>query len=119
MSLIAGARRSISAVTSLITAVLPLSKLAQTRLFLDVGEEGPGCRAGCGEKAGDDLLWGPHPRRAGEDGCHRSHSFLIGFLPFGQPCPGVGARQGLTMGMPLQSTAATRIRAGGAATERC
>src|SRR5437870_12101601 len=25
------------------------------------------CRAGGGKKAFDDLLWGPHPRRTGED----------------------------------------------------
>ena len=45
-------------------------------------------RAGGGEKAVDDLLWGPHPRRAGEDGSDGGHSFLIGLLSFGQPCSG-------------------------------
>src|SRR5882672_6157652 len=49
------------------------------------------CRAGGGEKAFDDLLWGPHPRRAGEDGSDRGHSFLIGLLALGQPCSGLCA----------------------------
>src|SRR5438128_1585785 len=50
------------------------------------------CRAGGGKKAFDDLLWGPHPRRSGEDGSDRSHSFLImGLLTLGQPCSGLCA----------------------------
>ena len=44
-----------------------------------------------GEQAFDDLLRSAHPRRAGEDGGDRSHSFLIGFLPFGEPCSGLCA----------------------------
>ena len=43
------------------------------------------------EKAFDDLLWGPHPRGAGEDGSDRGHSFLIGLLALGQPCSGLSA----------------------------
>src|SRR5215468_169733 len=32
-----------------------------------------------------------HPRCAGEDGGDRGHSFLVGFLPFGQSCSGLCA----------------------------
>jgi len=42
-------------------------------------------------EAVDDLLWGPHPRRAGEDGSDRGHWFRIGLVPFGQPCSGLCA----------------------------
>jgi hypothetical protein len=36
------------------------------------------------------LLWGPHPRRSGENSSDGGHSFLVGFLPFGQSRPGEG-----------------------------
>ena len=70
------------------------------------------------KKAIDDLLWGPHPRGAGEDGSDRGHAFLIGLLPFGRRAVGCEP-QGLTMGNALPSTAATRIEPTAVAAERC
>src|SRR6516162_3131972 len=90
-----GSRRSISSATSWITAVLPLSKLAHTRVFSGRGGGGSSPDAGreVGKKAFDDLLRGPYPRRTGKDGSHRSLAFFISLLPFGQPGFGLcGAR---------------------------
>ena len=69
------------------TAVLPLSRLAHTRLFSGRGGAGAssGRRAGDAEQAFHDLLWGTHPRRTGEDGRDRGHALLVGLLPFRQP----------------------------------
>ena len=47
--------------------------------------------SGGGEEAVDDLLRGADPRRAGEDGSNRGHSFLIGLLAFSQACFGLCA----------------------------
>ena len=44
-----------------------------------------GCWVGSGEKAFDDLLRRPYPRRAGENRSHRGHAFFVSLLPFGQP----------------------------------
>src|SRR5258708_2501645 len=41
--------------------------------------------APCRKQTFDDLFWGTHPRRAGEDGSYRCHSLLVGLLPFSQP----------------------------------
>ena len=71
-----------------------------------------GCRAGGGEKAFDDLLRGPHPRRAGENGSDRGHSFLVGLLPFGQPRFGLCAAR-LDHGNALAVDGRHQDRAGG------
>jgi hypothetical protein len=71
-----------------------------------------GCWAGSGEKAFDDLLRCPYPRRAGENGSHRGHAFLVSLLPFGQSCFGL-CPTGLDHGNALGVNGSHQDRAGG------
>src|ERR1700686_5327465 len=82
-----GSRRSISSATSLMTAVLPLSKLAHTRLFSGRGGGSAflRSRAGDAKQAFHDLLWCAHPGCASEDSSNGGHALLVCLLPFSQP----------------------------------
>ena len=116
----AGSRRSISSATSSITAVLPLSKLAHTRLFS--GRGGGGASPVAGREIGKRLSMtccGVRTQGARvKTVAAVAIRFLLAFCPLVSRALGC-APQGLTMGMPLQSTAATRIELAAVATERC
>jgi hypothetical protein len=66
---------------------------------------------GSGEEAFDDLLWGQHQGAWVKTVATVAIGFLLAFCPLVSRALGC-APPGLTMGMPLQSTAAR-------ATERC
>src|SRR5229473_7169816 len=92
------------------TAFLLLSRLAHTRLFS--GRGGAGASSGVGREMRNKLsatccgvrTQGVRVKTAATVAMR----FLLAFCPF--VSRGVGcAPEGLTMGMPLQSTAATRI----------
>ena len=78
----AGSRRSISSATSWMTAVLPLTRLAHTRLCSGRGGAGEALGA-VRKQALDHLLGSAHPGGAGENSGDGGHAFLVGFLTFG------------------------------------
>jgi hypothetical protein len=102
------------------TAVLPLSKLAHTRLFS--GRGGGGASPDTGREVGKRLSMtccGVRTQGARvKTVATVAIRFLLAFCPLVSRALG-RAPEGLTMGMPLPSTAATRIEPAAVATERC
>lgn len=71
-----------------------------------------------GEQAFQDLLGSADPGRTGKDGSHGGHALFVGLRPLVKRRAGCGETD-LTTGMPLPSTAATRIEPVAASGGRC
>src|SRR5690349_11071673 len=115
----AGSRRSISSATSWITAVLPFRRLAHTRLF---SGRGGGVASDGGQEVGKRLSMtccGDRTQGARvKTVATVAIRFLLAFCPLVSRALGC-APPGLTMGIPLPSTAATKIEPAAVGTECC
>src|SRR5271168_130748 len=102
------------------TAFLPLSRLAHTRLFS--GRGGVGAFSEVGREMRNKLsttCCGVRTQGARvKTAATVAMRFLLAFCPFDNRGVG-GTPGGLTMGMPLQSTAATRMEPVAGSGERC
>ena len=103
------------------TVVLPLSGLAQTRLFSARG--GAGESAADGRRVGNRLSTtcsGVRTRGARVNTVATvAILFRLAFRPLARRAEGWGTPLGLTMGMPLPSTTASRMAPAAVSGERC